>query len=290
MSAVTLELTPDSLARGPGAARDLIYAALEAGVNTFHMSSPDAVLAEVVGEALTAIDRKLVCVSLAVGRQVSRRGDIRDFSPEGLTGAIDQALNLSGLGWLDIAMLDAPGIEELPQAALSAVKAQRSAGRIKLLGVSGDHDAMDAYISTNAFDVIALPFHVNSTWATRARMRAALERDMAVIGYGFYPAELARPKMAETLLKGRKGLFGMASRPTDPNPAKAGAFAFLHETPNWSAEEICLAFALTDPTVSTVMIEADAADRLNALAATPDRDLPPGLAAMVEMARVRAAA
>jgi aryl-alcohol dehydrogenase-like predicted oxidoreductase len=290
VSAITLGLGPSALARGPEMVRSLIYAALENGVNSFHLSSADPVLAEVVGQALAAMDRRLVLVSLALGRHLTRRGEMRDFSPEALTGAIDQALHVSGLGWIDLAMLDAPTMDELPQTALNALKAQRTTGRVKLLGISGDHEEMDAYISTNAFDALALTFHVNSPWTTRARMRAALERDMGVIAYGAYPEGLGAPKKAEGILSARKGLFGFGGREAETPTADSDTFGFLHQTNNWSAEEICLAAALTDPVVSSVLIEANDTARLEALAQVPERDLPPGLAAMIEMARVRTAA
>jgi hypothetical protein len=69
----------------------------------------------------------------------------------------------------------------------------------------------------------------------------------------------------------------------------AGSFAFLHQTPNWNAESICLAFTLTDPAVASVMVDAINPERMEALAAVPERDLPPGLSAQIEMARVGSA-
>src|SRR5690606_19704337 len=115
VSAITLRLGDAALARGPAGARELIYAALEGGVNTFQLLSADPVLAELTGEALSAVDRKLVFVSLGLGQPEHRRGD-RDFSAEGLTGAMDRALRVSGLEWIHLALLDEPGGDELAQA------------------------------------------------------------------------------------------------------------------------------------------------------------------------------
>ena len=56
-------------------------------------------------------------------------------------------------------------------------------------------------------------------------------------------------------------------------------------TRNWSPEEICLAYALTEPSLATVQIHAERAERLEALAAIPDREMPPGVSAQIEMAR-----
>ena len=289
ISALTLRIGADALAGGPSRVHALIFAALEAGINTIHLTTADPVLAEAAGQALSQVDRKLVQVSVGLGRIDGRRGG-RDFSPQGLTGSIDRVLHVSGLGWIDLAMLDEPGEDEMPQTALTAMKAQRTSGRIRMLGVAGDNDVMDAYVSTGAFDVLATAYHVNSPWQSKNRMRAALERDMAVMVYGYFPKELDSVKKAETLHEPKKGLFGLGGRSKHDPLANAGTFAFLHQTYGWDAEHICLAFALTDPSVASVMVDAASADRIEALAAVPERDLPPGLAAQIEMARVRMAA
>lgn len=291
ISALTLRIGADALAGGPSRVHALMFAGLEAGVNTFHLTTADPVLAEAAGEALGQVDRKLVQVSVGLGRTEGRRGG-RDFSAEALTGSIDQVLHASGLGWVDLAMLDEPAEDEMPQTALNALKQQRTSGRVRMLGVSGDGDVMDAYVSTNAFDVLATTYHVNSPWQTKHRMRAALERDMAVMAYGYFPRDLDSARKAETLHEPKKGLFGLGGggRPKHDPLAGAGTFAFLHQTHGWSAEHICLAFTLTDPSVASVMVDAPSADRIEALAAVPERDLPPGLSAQIEMARVRMAA
>ena len=292
VSALTLRLDAQSVAGGPEGVRRLVYAALEAGVNTFHLAA-DPVLAEVVGHALSGLDRKLVCVSLGIG-SAGRRGSGRDFSAEGMTAAIDQTLSISGLDWLDLAMLEEPGADELSQSALNALKAQRSSGRVRLLGISGADEVMDTYVSTNAFDVMATPYHVNSPWQVKARIRAALERDMAIMAYDVFPDSLSTAKKAETVHEPKKkGLFGLGGgsgrRRADDPLAGAGTFAFLHRTAGWTAEEICVAFSLTDPAVASVIVDAPTPERIEALAEVPERDLPAGLSAQIEMARVRAA-
>ena len=47
-----------------------------------------------------------------------------------------------------MAVLHEPGETELAQSSLSALKAMRATGRIKLLGIAGGGDVMDAYVST----------------------------------------------------------------------------------------------------------------------------------------------
>lgn len=289
ISTLTLSLGVDNLARGVAAANDLIFSALEAGINSYRLETADPVLAEVLGKALSNVDRKLLNVSLELGAGDGRRGSARDFSAEGMTGAIDRCLHISGLGWIDVALLEEPGEDELPQSSLNALKALRATGRVRYLGVSGSGDVMDTYVSTGAFDVLGTPFHVNVDWKIRSRIRAAREQDMAILAYDYFPAELDTEKKAATLHQPKKGLFGFGGPKTKANPlAHAGTFAFLHRTPHWTAEAICLAHAMTDPAISSVLVTARDAERLNALAGVPERDMPPGLAAQIEMARVAA--
>ena len=292
VSCLTLSLGARDISGGPEAGRKLIYSALEAGINSYRLETADPVLAEVLGEALRHVDRKLVQISLTLGAGDGRRGSDRDFSAEGITSAIDKALHASGLGWFDLAILDEPGDHELPQTTLNALKALRATERVRLLGIAGDGEVMDTYVSTGAFDVLATPFHVNASWQVRSRLRAARDGDMAIFVYGYFPDSLNTAKKAASAhVEKKKGLFGFGGGPkAKEGPlAHAGTFAFLHRTPNWSAEAICLAYALTDPSVSSVMIEASDIERLNTLSQVPDRDMPPGLSAQIEMARVAGA-
>jgi len=293
VSNLTLSLGPAALQRGPEAARELIFSALENGINSYRLETADPVLAEVVGDALQHLERKLLCISLALGAGDGRRGSERDFSAEALTAAIDRALNVSGLQYVDIGLLMEPAEDELAQSSLNALKALRAAERLKLLGVCGEGEVMDAYVSTGAFDLLATPYHVNSPWQVKSRMRAAREQDMIIFAHGYFPDSLSTPRKAEAAHKPKKGLFGFgggkAARPKSDPLAGVGTFAFLHRTQAWSAEEICLNYALTDPAVASVVIEATDPERLEALARTSERDMPPGLPAQIEMARFAAA-
>jgi len=285
ISNLTLNFGADSLARGREAALDLLYSALEAGVNSYRLETPDPVAAEVLGEALSHVDRKLVSVGLTLGVGASREAD-RDFSAEGMTAAIDRALHFSGLQWIDVAVLQEPGEHELPQSSLNALKALRATGRLKLLGISGEGEVMDAYVSTGAFDALLTPFDLNADWKVRNRIRTARDQDMVVFAYDYYADRRSKSRGAAPVVK--KGLFGLGG-PKRPQPsAKQDAFGFLYRTPNWTAEAICLSYVLTDPTISSVIVRATDTERLAMLAATPERDMPPGLAAQIEMARVAA--
>ena len=280
ISNLTLSFGAEALARGREAGLDLLYSALEAGINSYRLETADPVAAEVLGEALSHVDRKLVYVSVTLGT-----GEARDFSAEGMTAAIDRVLHFSGLGWIDMAVLHEPGETELAQASLAALKALRKTGRIRLLGIAGGGPVMDAYVSTGAFDALLTPFDINAGWPIRNRIRSAREQDMAVFAYDFYIDRRTRAPDAPVF---KKGLFGLGGGKRPPDTPKKDAFGFLYRTPNWTAEAICLSYVLTDPSVSSVIVTPTGADRLSVLAAAPERDMPPGLAAQIEMARVTA--
>lgn len=278
VSAVSLRLA-DSPARNSAQAwRQLVFAALECGVNAFEVVGRHPSLIDGVGEAIQAIERRLVFVTLRLGPVATPSGGTtRDFSPDSLLLSLESFLSRTGLEYADGVVLDDPQVEELSPQALDGLKAMREAGRAHMLGVSGDGPAIDAYISAGAFDLLATPFSLTSGWKERLRLKAAMERDMAVIGFDYYPAQFhggvpSGPK---------KPTWGGGEHPLEG----VGTYAFLDRTPNWTAEELCLAYALTEPSLASVQVDADRVERIEALAQVPERDLPTGVAAQIEMAR-----
>lgn len=279
VSAVSLALA-DSTAR-PRAADwvALVYAGLESGINAFEVSGHQAALIDGFAEAMQAVDRNLVFVAWRLGWAVTNTGAVvRDFSAEGLSHAVESIVARTGLGYLDSAILDDPHSEELSPQALDVLNRLKDMGRIRLLGVSGNNDATDAYISSGAFDLLATPFNLTSGWKERLRLKAAIDRDMAVIGYDYFP-EAVRDRAKQAPKPGVWGRGGASPL------AGAGTFAFLDNTSKWTGEEICLAYAMTEPSLCTVQVIADRVDHVEALAAVPERDLPPGVPAQIEMAR-----
>ena len=71
-------------------------------------------------------------------------------------------------------------------------------------------------------------------------------------------------------------------------PAHAPGYAFLSAIPGWTAEQVCLAYALTEPSLTSVLIHPRSVEALEQLAAVTDRDLPSQLPAQIEMARFAA--
>ena len=278
VSAISLRIPSNS-----GMAADecvaLVHAALEQGVNYIEAPAGDAEVLFGLGDAVAAVERDLMVLSLRLGCETAGR---RDFSAEGLARQITDAMARTGLSRFDVAVLDDPASDELSPQALATMKQARSSGRCRMIGVSGIDDALDAYLSAGAFDLLAIPFNLGSGWRERRRLIAAQKRDMTIVGFDPWPVEF-RERRSEAAPKGFLGrAFG--GKPADPL-AGAGTYAFLDTTRGWTSEEICLAYALTDVKIATVMVEADSIEHLERLASVADREMPAGLSAQVEMAR-----
>jgi aryl-alcohol dehydrogenase-like predicted oxidoreductase len=287
LSGVTLAIDDAT----PQAAREpLIYAALESGVNCFDIGGTDLAMFDDVGPALASVDRGLLFVSvrLGIGRDASGQ-IVRDFSPERLIRVIEAATARSGLQYLDLALLDDPAGPELPLTSLAALKAARDEERTRKLGVAGQGEAMDAYIASKAFDVLVTPYSLNSGWQDRHRLNAAAQADMSVLGYGYYPEGLYR-RSAKSAGGGMlsRWLGGGGSKDAPIAGRGQDGYAFLDSVPGWTAEEICLAYALTEPGLASVLVYPRAPEAMEPLAAVTDRVLPPNLPAQIEMARFAA--
>ncbi len=272
VSTVSISLDDNKARTRPADWQTFLYAALECGINAFEIVGRHPALIEGLGLALQAIERRLVFVALRLGV-----GPARDFSPDGMRHLIDSVISRTGMDYLDAVILDDPHSEELTPYALETLRGIRQSSRARMLGVGGQDDAIDAYISMGAFDLLRTPFSLTSGWKERLRLKAAIEHDMGVIGYGYYPEGLIRAPAGAA----KPSLFGGRANPLQG----VGGYAFLHNTHNWKSEELCLAYALTEPSLASVGVNADSIDALEALAAVSERDLPPGLGAQIEMAR-----
>jgi aryl-alcohol dehydrogenase-like predicted oxidoreductase len=259
----------------------LIYAALEAGINTFELQSRDPAVAAALGEALGSIERHMVFVAMRVGWNRDRNGmRVRDLSAEGLTGAIEAVLSRTRLGRLDVAILDTLEAEDLPPHVIPSLQSSQAAGRVSMLGIAG-REAVEPHLDAGAFEVLETPFNITSGWADRNRLKHAVEAGMTVIGSDFYPFGRRKEDQPSPGPMGLARLLGGAGKARAPE----GPYAFLDRTPGWSPEEACLAFALTEPALATVQARCHEAGALQKLASAVERDLPNGLSAQIEMAR-----
>lgn len=282
ISAICLKLDDRFQRSAPGWSA-LTLAALDCGVNCFEVHGRSPALVDGLGQALRTVERRLVYLAWRFGpRAMPPQYAAGAYAPAGMESLAKAIVARTGLDYIDLVQLDDPGGRDLSAQGLQALKQMKTQGLIRALGVAGQGEEIDAYISTGAFDVLTMPFSLLSGSRERRRMKAAAERNMSVIGDGFYPqamlalAEAAKPK---------KGLLGWGGKPQALAPQP---YAFLHATPDWTVEEICLAYALTEPTLAGVQIEPENVLHLQTLAAVAERELPPGLPAQIEMSRFTA--
>ncbi|MDP1737686.1 MAG: hypothetical protein Q8L23_09620 [Caulobacter sp.] len=258
VSAVSLLLDGDT-GRAAREWRDLIAAALDVGINGFEIAGDAPALIEGASEALAAVERELLFVA---------------WRPRALAAdpgvTVEAFLARMDLGYLDLLNFDQP------PPAPEVLQRMRQARRVRAFGLTRDDEDTDLLVATGAFDALTTGYSPVSGWRERNRLKSAAGRDMAVIARDIWP-EAMQPK--KTLLK--RPLLGPRTNPL----AGMGGYHFLESTHGWTAEEICLAYILTEPAVTTVRLEIDRIERLVRLAEVPDRDLPTGVAAQIEMAR-----
>ena len=280
---VTVSALSLAVPEGPMARSDvvqLISGALEQGINCFEFSAAsDHATLKAACEALKAVDRELIIVGLRLAHGKGERG----LSLPTLERALQITLAECKLSHLDLITLEAPGPGEAVLPLFQALDRLRDARRLRVLGVAGDGPDLDAHIDSSRFDLISMPFTITSGWADRNRLRRALEREMIIIGSQFMPTNLP-PQQENGTIGSLKRMVGKAEDPVRQ------AYDFLYRSRDWTAEQICLAYALTEPSLASINIHASKPDQVQAMASIPDKEMPNGVPAMIEMARFSAGA
>jgi aryl-alcohol dehydrogenase-like predicted oxidoreductase len=273
ISALSLAMPTGSTSRAE--VMQLVYGALEAGINAFEFSATGDLATLKAGcEALTAVERDLVVVGLRLDHEPNERG----LSPATLERALKTALGEGQIGRIDSLVLESPGPGDHALPIFQMADKLKDAKRLRFIGVAGDGDELDAHIDEGRFDLLCMPFHLSSGWADRNRLRNAVAKEMVVTASSFMPPNLpAKPESAAT--RGLKRLVGKGENPVYQ------AYEFLYRSNDWSAEQICLGYTLTEPSIASVQIHCAKADQVHALAPIPDKEMPNGVPALIEMAR-----
>jgi diketogulonate reductase-like aldo/keto reductase len=237
---------------------DLLNAAMMSGINCFELVGSGEALIDGLRQALAGVERRLVFLAW----RAPALGD-----PVQPAVQIMRQLNVD---YLDLLVLLDPS--RAPQ-----VQSLRQDRLVRQVGVCGEGEVADQALAINGVDALITPYSLTSGWKERHRLKVASERNMAVIAHDICPVSLTGDGKPSLIPKG-----WFRKKKTADNK---GPYQFLNEANGWSAEEICLAFALFEPAVTSVRIEADDVERITRLAAVPERDLPTGVAAQIEMAR-----
>jgi len=261
VSAVSLLLDGDAR-RSARDWKSLVGLALDCGINAFEIAGDAPALIEGAAEVLGEVERDLLFVTWRPKQFDSDPGN-----------SVEAFVARTGLEYLDLLAFDGPPVTTCP-----VLDSLRQTRRIRAYGLAGLDDDSDVLIKLGAYDAISIPYSPVSGWKDRNRLKAAAERDMAVVAHGIWPDAMKPKKDGISLLK---PLFKDRAHPL----AGVGGYKFLEQTPGWTAEEICLAYVLTEPAVTTVQFEVDNGERLRRLADVTEKDLPTGVSAQIEMAR-----
>ena len=274
VSALTLRLADSSRLRA-SEWRALIFTALENGINSFQVEGDAPDLLKGAAEAFASVERRLLFLTWRV------RGDAAALGQQAVDGLLNSAFESLSLDYLDLVLINDPLAPALPPAFEAGLRSLYDSHAIHGLGIASRVDIDPRLLKNGMVTTISSPFNLSSGWADRHRIRHASTHDFAVIGEDFWPQAL------------REG-----GEPTAPKPSlwrrrsdplsDIGGYEFLHATQGWSGEDICLGYALTEPSLATVRITADTRADVERLAAVVERDLPNGVCAQIEMARFSA--
>jgi aryl-alcohol dehydrogenase-like predicted oxidoreductase len=279
VSAITLAL--DEAPLSPSQRMALVFAALEAGINSFELDglSPDWTAA--LSAAIKAAGQNVLVLTLR-----APKSEASGVPGQGAGGALKTQIDASreqiGVDRFDAILLDDDGSSSLEDAAvLGALRDQGLAG---MVGVTCGRGGPTLDMMTMGYDVVATPFGLRTDAGLRKRVRTLVEHNITPIGYDVYDVGAATAPA-----EAPKGLARLFKR-SPVVMADTGPYEFLHRTPGWAAEEIALAYALTEPSLATVRVQTTDLTTLDRLAKTVERELPAGAAAQIEMARFSAPA
>jgi aryl-alcohol dehydrogenase-like predicted oxidoreductase len=268
LSVLSLELSGEDDRRKSADWRDLVHAAFEEGVNAFEIVSPSPALMTGFAEAVEAVRRSLLFIGL--------RADPSVDAPR-FQAWVRQVIAEGRLGYVDMLTLNAGAVanEELLAAAILLKEADVA----RRLAVTGSGELVEQDVVSDLFDALITPFSLLSGWRDRNLVRQSMERQMGVIGRDPFPQAL-EALMESAEQKAKPGWFKKA-----PPLAGVGTYAFLGRTHGWTAEQICLAYALTEPSLASVQMPLTDRKHLALLASVTERDLSSAVSAQIEMAR-----
>lgn len=274
VSALTLRLA-DSPRLRANDWRALVFTALENGVNSFQIDGDAPELLKGAGEAFASVERHLLFLTWRI------RGDAMQHGQQTLDVLRRSAFEGLSLDYLDLVLINDPQSASLPVAFEAGLQDLQKGRALRGVGIASRGDIDPGLLANDLVTAVSSPYNLSSGWAERHRIRQASKNDFAVIGEDFWPQAL-REVADKTPPKP-----SFWQRRTDPL-ADVGGYEFLTNTPGWSAEDICLGYALTEPSLATVRITADSRQEIERLAAVVERDLPTGVCAQIEMARFSA--
>jgi aryl-alcohol dehydrogenase-like predicted oxidoreductase len=257
---------------------------LALGVNAFEARLDDLTAIQALGRTLSSVERSMVVVGLRTPASESRFS--RDLTRETIIRQLQDALRNTGLRWIDYLIVDDPQQGELGPSFFMTVEAARQAKRLRYVGVSGDNVTISDVIESGGVQIYAAPYNLRCSQIVRKRMRQAEAASVMILGYDHYPEAIRKtqsaPAAAASGILRFLGLGGARRELANDE----GPYSFLNYVRNWTAEQICLSYSLNEPSLSAARIQASDLETIKGLVEAAERELPNGLAAQIELARV----
>ena len=276
VSAISLLLRETEVGSNLAAWRATAISALENGINFFELSAQGDALPMGVAAALDTLERHLVLL----GWRVHHQGRL-PLTGRNLMANVQDGLRKTRAGYFDTLMLEEHAYNCLNDEGHKCLAELKTAGICTRIGIVGEGATVDRCLKVGSFDLLSTSCDMTSDAQTRRRVRDASDQDLIVIARNPIPMDLI--KSSQVPLTRRIGqVLGMVPK---HSLAGAGTFQFLHTTPEWTAADLCIAYLMTEPSMATVMFEADNPETIAKWASIADRDLPAGISAQVEMAR-----
>ena len=260
-------------------ARAVFEAALDCGVTLFDTGASYA-----GGEAERRLGRMIAAagaraddlmIATKAGTCANEHGQVmRDFSPDGVTGQVEQSLRRLGVERIGLLQLHGPQAADLSDELYTALERLRAAGKVVLLGVNGGSEVLRPVVGQRPFDVL-MPFV-----SVMRPHNARLARQAAAAGQGVLAAEpLARMRFAPPLahwLTRASGLWYLARMLSGPGTDRKRGKCVREalKAHGWSRAQLALAWVLTRPGINAAVIGTTAPEHLRELARACTTPLP----------------
>ncbi|OYU68582.1 MAG: hypothetical protein CFE28_00345 [Alphaproteobacteria bacterium PA2] len=262
--------------------RDRVRRSLAHGVNAFEVVTGSQALAEGLGDELALRDRAQTILSWRI-----RSAGRESISGLDIAEAVEQALDWTGLTFLDQLMLEWDVYRTLEPGAWDVLSGFARAGAFERLGIVGGEQAVDLCLTDRRFRAVKTFYDIVENPVLRRKVGEAARMDVVVMARAFFgkPAEesvLGRTFMSEL------GDF-LSLTPKVEQKKKTPVLDFLKTTPGWTPEEVTLSCLLADPSVATGVVETLDDRHIGSLAISTERDLPGAVTAQLEIARTAGA-
>ena len=276
LSALRLRLSAHAYRKTPGAVREIVERGLENGINAFQIDSADAGFLNQIAQVLKVVDRGVLFISMTARDNYGVAYE-NGINVDTLKQRLTEAFRLPGLQRLDLLSFQAAEYRALTAEDHAFLHHLIQGGMIGQVGVQIETADFPNILDIGQPTSLLTNFDVTASKARRHMLETASRMDLSVFGQNYYPARLLQGGQGESI---RSHLQNVQDGDAPQGPSK---YSFLFNEIGWTAQEICLGFALSQPALVNVGVVARDSDHLDRLAKVVGRTLPRALHAHIEL-------